>query len=241
MLRALVLGVLVLAVSVYAAGQALRMRRLIRTGQALAAASVRFERPRENGSPRILVVGDSTAVGTGVTDPRGSIAGRFGADFPEADIRNAGINGLKAEGLARGFPASPHADLVVIQIGANDMVQGTPMGEFSRSLASVFEQAKRAGTHVVALHSGNIGLAPLFPWPISAVMRARTLRYRAEYRRIAADAGVPYVDLFHERADDPFRGELRFYGADQFHLSEEGYGEWYRQTRRAMEEAGIAL
>jgi lysophospholipase L1-like esterase len=230
------------ALALYAGYQAVRMRRLIAVGRGLAAHAVRFEQPREGGVPRILVVGDSTAVGTGVTDPRGSIAGRFGQEFPRADIRNAGINGLTALELARDFPAPPRTvDLVMIQIGANDIVQGTPMAEFTRSLASVFDQAKKTGAHVVALHSGNIGLAPLFPWPISAVMRARTLRYGAEYRRIAAEKGVIYVELFHERADDPFRGDLRFYGADQFHLSEEGYAEWYWQTRRAMEQAGISL
>ena len=59
------------------------------------------------------------------------------------------------------------------------------------------------------------------------------MRYRAEYRRIAAEKGVVYVD--------PFRGELRFYGTDQFHLSEEGYGEWYREIRRAMAHADVVL
>ena len=241
-LALLFLGILAVGIIVYAGWQTLRMRHLIRIGKTLAINSIRFEQLRDGGSKRILVVGDSTAVGTGARDRHGSIAGYFGRDFPRAEIRNFGVNGCKAEGLALNFPTlKEHMDLVMIQIGANDMVQGTPMDAFSKSLASVFDQAKLAGTHVVALHSGNIGLAPLFPWPLNSILRSRTLRYGAEYRRIAAEKGVTYVDLFHEKNDDPFKGELRFYGEDQFHLSEAGYLNWYQETRKAMERSGIFL
>ena len=68
-----------------------------------------------------------------------------------------------------------------------------------------------------------------------------TLAVRAAYRRIAAEKGVAYVDLFHERADDPFRGEHSFYGRDLLHLSEAGYGVWYADVRSTMRAAGIAL
>ncbi len=198
-----------------------------------------FEQHPENPRLRILVLGDSTAVGTGVTDPRGSIAGRLGTDFPDADIRNLGINGLRMAGLEANFPNFPPQsfDLVVLQIGANDIVHGTPLPDFSASLSAVFTRATTIGKHVVALHSGNIGLAPIFQWPLDFVMRRRTLIYRQRYQEIAAERGVLYVDLFHEVQDDPFKGE-GFYAADNFHPTEKGYGVWYHDLREAMIKAG---
>lgn len=235
-------SVLVIGAAAYAGWQTVRMLRLIAMGLLLVKDSMPFEQVGTENGPRILVAGDSTAVGTGVRHPSGSIAGRFGQDIPGADIRNIGVNGLKAEGLRQKLLLEhDKVDLVMLQIGANDIVQGTPMDMFAASLSGAFDEAKRIGTHVVALHCGNVGLAPLFPWPLGRIMRARTLQYREEYMRIAAEKGVIYVDLFHEAKDDPFRGELQFYGNDQFHPSELGYDEWYRQTRSAMERAGIAL
>ena len=226
----------------YATWAAMHMMTLITIGGELVAESKAYEQ-KGNGKPRILVMGDSTAVGTGVTDPRGSIAGGLGRDFPDAEIRNLGINGLKVAGLLERFPQYPQDafDLVVIQIGANDIMRGTKLKSFERDLRKAFEGARDIGTHVVALHSGNIGLAPLFPWPVSSLMRSRTLAVREIYRRIAEEEGVIYVDLFHERENDPFKGQARFYGRDLLHLSEAGYEVWYEEVRAAMRDASVNL
>lgn len=237
------LGVIIIAAIAYATVVGIRMLWLVRIGKKLVAESRPFEQANANAKLRILILGDSTAVGTGVRDPRGSIAGRFGWDFPAAEIRNLGINGLRVANLLRNFPSMPSAsfDLVLIQIGANDIMQGTPLSTFERDLGSVFAKAKKIGTNVVALHSGNIGLAPLFAWPLSTMMRSRTLKIREVYKKVAKEHGVTYVDQFHEKADDPFNGEHRFYARDLLHLSEEGYGVWYGEAREAMRSARINL
>ena len=225
----------------YAAAVAIRMHVLIRKSGELVAKSVPFQHLVTHAHPRILILGDSTAVGTGVDDPRLSIAGRFSTEFPDAEVRNLGINGLRTPELARDFPSFPERsfDIVLLQIGANDILRGTPLPEFSRSLEIVFGRARVIGTHVIALHSGNIGLAPLFVWPLNVYFRTRTLRYREIYRQIAQEKGVLYVDLFHEAADDPFADHERFYSADLLHLSGEGYRVWYEDVRAAMKRAGI--
>lgn len=228
--------------TIYAAYVAIRLLSLVGISNELVRQSKSYEQDG-HGGPRILVMGDSTAVGTGVTDPRGSIAGRFGADYPAAEVRNVGINGLRAAGLLQSFPSYPDQsfDLVFIQIGANDIMRGTPAADFTRDLAAVFDKSTLAGKHVVALHSGNIGLAPFFAWPLSVYMRSQTLAYRDAYKRIAAEKGVTYVDQFHEAADDPFNGEHRYYARDLLHLSEEGYGIWYREARTAMAAEDVTL
>ncbi len=195
-----------------------------------------FSRPDPAGHPRILVIGDSTAVGTGTTDPRGTIAGRLGRDYAQAEVINRGVNGLRSAGLDRAFPTvvDGYYDFVLVQIGANDLIRGTPLPAFEASLRSVFRKAKRAGQSVAALHCGNLGIAPLFRmWPVSAYARLKSLEMRALYRRITTEEGVTYVDLFHEPKDDPLRGS-EFYASDGLHLNEDGYAEWYRELRRTL-------
>lgn len=224
---------------------ALRMSWLIHQSAALVEASSPYQQKGLTGHPRILVLGDSTGVGTGTASNKGSIAGRFGQDFPNAEIVNLSVNGLKTGELDASFPSYPAEsfDLVVLQIGANDILQRTPLEEVSKSLTSVFAKANATGKRAVALHCGNVGLAPLFGnWPLNVYFRGKSLKLRAMYRPLAEANGVAYVDLFHEAKDDPFMADMdKFYAADGLHLTEEGYGEWYRQLRNTMTAAGIEL
>ncbi len=222
--------------------QALRFYLHVRQGRELSARSRRFERHITGGVPRILILGDSTAVGTGVSDPEKSIAGRFAADFPNADVWNAAANGKRVGELEKDFPDVPAEsfDLVLLQIGANDILRGTPIERFTASLRAVFAQANAAGTHVVALHSGNIGLAPIFPWPVSSILSARTATYREVYMRVAEEHGVAYVDLFTDAAHDPLAGPGH-YASDDLHLTGKGYGHWYTQIRETMDDRQIVL
>ena len=144
----LIVSVLVpLLIITYAAFFLVRLRlNIVRSG-VLVERSRAFEQHPNHPRLQILILGDSTAVGTGVSDPRGSIAGLFGMDFPDADIQNNGVNGMRVQGLEKNFPSFPKQsfDLVLLQIGANDITKGTPLPEFSASLSSIFYQAKNIG------------------------------------------------------------------------------------------------
>lgn len=237
-----ILAIIGIAVLAWAAFEGMRFYLLVQQSKKLVAQSQAFER-LQDGRPRIVVMGDSTAVGTGTT-PEGSVAGHFGAAFPNASIENVSENGWKIGQLLTAFPSYPPKsfDLIVLQIGANDIMRGTPEKEFEASLGALFDKATAAGTHVVALHSGNIGLAPMFHWPVSRILTARTLRYREIYRRVATEKGVAYVDLFADEEDDVMSKDIaKYYAADLLHLTADGYGTWYDAIRKAMKENDMAL
>jgi lysophospholipase L1-like esterase len=232
-------------VILYAAFIVIRTSLLIGVSTKLVALSKPYQQHVTGGHPRILVLGDSTAVGTGTADNKGSTAGWFGQDFPNAQIINYSVNGLKAGQLDSTFPvySAQSFDLVLIQIGANDIIQRTPAAAFTASLTSVFQKAKLLSPQVVALHSGNVGAAPLFSvWPLNIYFRAKSLQMRTLYKKIAVENGVTYVDLFTEPADDPFLQDIpKYYAADGLHLTEAGYKNWYQQIRSAMTSAGMKL
>src|SRR5580698_9255590 len=82
---------------------------------------------------KVLFAGDSTAVGTGLSDNSYSTAGLFSRDFPDADVENHSQNGLRLKGLANILETLQNKkfDLAVLQIGANDIINLTPMAQIN--------------------------------------------------------------------------------------------------------------
>ncbi|MCC6195343.1 MAG: hypothetical protein IT518_12820 [Burkholderiales bacterium] len=58
----------------------------MRAGDELADHAVAFARDGKAHAPKVLVVGDSTGVGTGAARPEESIAGLLGASYPDVAI-----------------------------------------------------------------------------------------------------------------------------------------------------------
>jgi lysophospholipase L1-like esterase len=240
----LVLGVILVAFIAY---QAIRTRHFIRIGVGLAQAAVPFERRLPGAETRILVIGDSSAVGTGAADPAQSIAGRLGADYPAAEILNEGFNGRKTAELVPRLQelaaAGEHYDLMVIQIGGNDIVRFTPYDEAAASLDQALQLATTMADQVVLLHGGNVGTAKLLPLGTRWIFTQRTKRVRENWLATADRyPTVHYVDIFRRAQHDPFATDPeKFYAADQFHPSGDGYGDWYRFVQQTMVEANSAL
>lgn len=215
----------------------------------LSTRGVYYDRPAYNRSMpqaglRFLFLGDSTAVGTGAGDPSQSTAGYFGQDFPTAEIVNISRNGQKVYELLASFDRYNFKDfdLLVIQIGGNDILKFTPFTNIERDLGGLITKAKSASRHVVILHSGNVGAAPIFHWPFDIIMTERSRRVREIYMRQAKANGVSYVDLFQERDSDLFLKDVpKYYSADLLHPSGDGYRWWYERIRQTLHDAGIVL
>jgi lysophospholipase L1-like esterase len=215
----------------------------ISIGKQFAEEAVPFSRELEAPRIRILTIGDSTVVGTGVSESRFSIAGRLAEDFPEADIINEGQNGLRAADVTRRISLLEGSyDLVLVQAGGNDIIRFTKLEQLRGSVSTILREAKRLSPNVLILHSGNVGLAPFFPWPWSVLASWRAAQVRELYMELAEGAGAHYVDLFTTKEEDPFRHDYaRYYASDGLHLSDMGYGIWYERIRRTMDSAGITL
>ncbi len=214
-----------------------------RLGQSYAKLQP-FERVDESAEIRILILGDSTGVGTGAESDEQSIAGRLGADFPAAHIENNSKNGRKIADLLDAFTASGQRryDLVVIQIGGNDILYLTDYAAIRQGIERVVARARMLSDQIVMLHSGNVGGAPLFIRPISDFYTHRTERVRDIYMEVAAAKGVGYIDLFRERSEDLFLLEAdKYYAPDHIHPSGPGYGWWYERLRETMRQKGFTL
>lgn len=214
----------------------LHFQRLQTIGQTLARAATPFERPTPEATPRILIIGDSTAVGVGTTSAEESVAGMFGKDFPSAHIRNVGKSGLRVAGLPGRLTLvnDEHYDLMVVLIGGNDVVRLTKYSELEHDLESFLVEAKRHATTLVLLSPGNVGDAPIFPRPIGIYVTNRANRLRQIFAAVATRQHVLYVDPFLSHKEDYWlKNRTFYYGADSFH-PRGGYGDWYQQIRAAL-------
>jgi len=234
----IIIGIVLLFVGYHA----LRFRLLINKGIAISAAAVPFQHDTVGASMRILVMGDSSAVGTGSVRPEDSVAGRIAAYYPEAEVLNFGVNGLRVAGLNEKLnnPPPGEFDLVVLQIGGNDITHRTPIADVEKNLREVLQKAKKLADTVIILHTGDLGKAPIWPPLIGRYITKQTLVLRDMYLRVVPEMGATYVDLYGARVDDTFAKDLyRYYGVDQFHLSGDGYGVWFEEIKKVLPKGGV--
>ncbi|MGE5844451.1 MAG: SGNH/GDSL hydrolase family protein [Syntrophaceae bacterium] len=207
----------------------------INRGTQIAEASRPFELRNPGALQRILVVGDSTGVGTGAARPEESVAGRIAAEFPAIEVTNLARNGAKAKDALKQLDSVAEAgfDLVLVQVGGNDILGFTDPGELRDSITQVLTRAGEKGRSVLFISTGNVGLAPAFFPPISWIYTSRTREARAIFMDVSRTLGIQYVDLFRERGNELFLNDPdRYYTPDYLHPSSEGYRVWYEELRR---------
>ena len=230
---------------VYVSAEYARLRWHNSTGRALAECAVPFQALHENPKHRILVIGESTAVGTGAERIEDTIAGRISRAYPHTRVENLGKNGMRTAHLLerlRMLPQELAYDLMILNIGGNDAVFLSPLDDVAKDIAKVLDEAKHRAREVVLWTGGNAATIPAIPLILRYYYRRRSLRVREDFRRAAQQAGAIYIDLFRERKQDPVKKEPRRYVAkDWFHPSGAGYGLWFDELQKTLKEHGIGL
>jgi len=132
--------------------------------------------------------------------------------------------------------AGRHYNLLLLQIGANDVTHLTPYKTAAAEAAQVFALGSQLSNKTIVLTAGDIGLSTVFHWPISALMQGRSLAFRTIFMTQAARfPTVSYIDLYKNKQDDPFGKDVeKYYAPDHFHLTNDGYGIWYSYIQRVL-------
>ena len=218
--------------------QAFRTRHYIQVGVALAEAAdkVKFSQSPSNPNMRILIIGDSTIVGTGTDDPKKSLAGLVGGTFPKAEVVNKGVNGRKTKSLRNDIELLNESyDFIMLHIGGNDLVKFTSLEELEEDVRALLVAAKQKAPKVTLVTSGNLGTSLLLPFGTRWAFTRRTRHVRDIFMRVSKDNEVAYVDLFREPEVDPFYTEPNtYYAADYFHPSSKGYALWYERIEPVL-------
>lgn len=182
---------------------------------------------------RLLIAGESTAVGVGVDTHLAGLAGHTARALAAATGRPVrwrvlGRSGASARDLVTEFNATAapiEADVVVVALGVNDTIRVAPVARWVDALGAVLRGLRRSSPEAAIVVSGvpPMQLFPALPAPLRHVLglRARVLD-RAAVGWVAGQKGVLHVPHFQvDAADVPV-----MFCADRFHPSELGYARW---------------
>lgn len=178
----------------------------------------------------ILIIGDSTGYGTGVKNPKDSIAGRIGSDFPKHRIENQSHNGdTIAAATNRIDEIDQSYELILLQLGANDIIQKRAIPDIVSDLAVLYEQIVVHTDQIVMMSLGDVGAVPAFTGDLAKTYSQQSAAYHTALAQFAAQrANFTYVNLYEDPATDPFVQEPAVYiAADGLHPSAAGYATWY--------------
>lgn len=211
-----------------------------RIGQAraLAQRSEALQHTPVDAARRLLIVGDSTGVGTGASAPRASLAGLLAQAYPGLLIDNRARDGATfADVVGQLEAVSARYDLVLVQAGGNDVIRLRPMDRVQTDIDRVTALARARADRVLLMPAGNVGNAPFFFPPVSWLMSARARSMHGFVREAAVRHQAVYVNLYKDREQDPFARQPELNAADGLHPSDAGYRVWFDEL---MAQGGLA-
>jgi lysophospholipase L1-like esterase len=185
---------------------------------------------------RLLIVGDSTAKGTGASAPEYSLAGLLSRANPTLTVVNNGASEARFEDIAQQLEGDERFDAVLVLGGSNDLFRLTGDAALRDGVRRVAQRARVRADLVVFMPPGNLGnMRFLFP-PWNWWMRYRSRRLHAIVAEAAHANGAQYVSLYQEREYDPFaRHPDRLNARDGLHPSDAGYELWQRELETQVQ------
>jgi acyl-CoA thioesterase-1 len=179
-------------------------RRLLLAG----LAGLAVVRPAFAAGKRVLVFGDSLVAGLGLSDADGFVA-QMQAALDKAGVAvnlvNGGVSGdTTATALARlDWALGDRPDGVLLEVGANDMLQGIDVQTISANLKAILGKLAAAGLPVfMAGMRANPGLGPDYVTSFEAMYPAFAQQYGATLypfflEGVALDPKLNQADTVH--------------------------------------------
>lgn len=202
----------------------------------LTEEAVPFQKPSDDPGIAMLVLGDSTAVGVGASTPKESVAGRAAIAIRAHSVENYAVSGAVVADLPAQIARAKRADydLILIQIGANDIVRLHSPGKTADALGAILKTLPKA-TRVILISAGNVGGSTIVPPLLRPLYTHETLAYHDAFTAMAAAIGITYVNLYTAPGYELIAEHPDVYlAADGFHPSSAGYLLWYTAIQSAL-------
>jgi lysophospholipase L1-like esterase len=206
----------------------------VREAARLLRDSEPFQTQPSGATAGLLIVGDSTAVGTGASGPDNSVAGLISRSHPGVRIVNRATDGAKYADFAVQLQLNDERfDTVLVLGGGNDVIRFTGKAALRASVDKVAALARERGAQVILMPPGNVGNAPFFWPPLSWWMTKRSQVLHDAVRDAARRTGATYVDLYKPKSEDPFALRAKeLHASDGLHPSDSGYLLWVAELDR---------
>ena len=186
---------------------------------------------------RLLVIGESTAAGTGAptheTSLVGHLARALAADGREVAWRAAGRNGARARAVTRDLvPTAADWDPthVVVLTGINDLQLAWRPGAWAADVAALLLAIAATWPRARVVISGlpDVTAIPAIPEPLRRVLARKARRFGWATERAAAATGAVYVPV------DRLPLTREDFSSDGVHPGPAGYARWARALAPAV-------
>ena len=177
---------------------------------------------------RLLCFGDSNTYGY---DPRSYFGSRYPAHVRWTDrlaretgwdVINEGMNGRGIP--AGGFVSLPHADILLVMLGSNDLLNGCSAGETARRMEEFLSRFRSAYHHILLVAPPPMQYGD---WVTEARLLTDSAELADRYRNLAQKLCIHFAD-----AGD-WGVELTF---DGVHFSETGHQAFAAAVRSTLSQ-----
>ena len=192
---------------------------------------------------RYLILGDSTAVGVGGTYELG-IARRTAlhlADDRTVEMKNLGVSGARvADVLHEQLPriGSFVPDLVLLDVGANDVIHLTSARSLERDLARIIQTLRsiHCDIRIVVTGAAAMDTPPRIPRGLRWLAASRTRALNAVFQRTVEREQLTFAPIARETGP-LFRSDPTLFDSDRFHPNDRGYATWIDVIEPALDRA----
>ncbi|TDD71779.1 SGNH/GDSL hydrolase family protein [Actinomadura darangshiensis] len=211
--------------------------------------------PRRGPAYRVVVIGESTAVGVGASrhaealpgflaealrerlrrSVAWSVTGENGATARKittaiVPLLNGGPAGSPANGTPNGGSDGSAPDLVVLTVGINDLIRRRPLRRWTADMSELIAVVRDRYADATVLVAGMppVHRFPALPQPLRSVLGARARTMDRIMREAAAAGGA-----MHAPMDEAMARDRRLFASDGFHPSPAGYRAWAQDLAHA--------
>lgn len=188
---------------------------------------------------RLLLIGESTVSGVGVTTQQLALSGQLAAQLSTRIARPVswqacGRNGARAADCLRELlpqVSEQSWDLVVVVLGVNDTTHLTPRPLWRRQMRELIGAFAGSGVHVLVTAVPPLGLFRALPQPLRAWFGLRAGLLDKDLSRLAPQLGASHVAF-----DMPFEADCL--AEDGYHPSALGYSLWAGGLVASLDQSG---
>ena len=199
--------------------------------------TIPFNRYIDNSNHYCAVIGDSLAMGLGLSNNSYSLSGLLGRDFSNINIETYAKKGLKLGDLKlyshilKYILTRKKYKLIIFIVGANDVIRFTPFSEIESDLNDVIKKFKEKADNVIILHGGDVGRSPLFLPPLNWIYTNRTYKLKNIYEKAQEEYNnVYYINLLDDDYSEDFiKNPKNYFSKDLLHVNEKGVEFAYRK------------
>lgn len=179
---------------------------------------------------RIVMMGDSIGAGCGTENQENSISCVIAREiatslYTDVVLKNVSVIGAQSRDLLDQVDRIKDdlPDIVIISIGANDILWTTSLHQSIMTLSRVVKYLSGRGVEVFVIPCPNLGVLNLVPQPLRYLLGVLSTKYELAQSHVVKSGGGHTLSV-NAILSPMFVSEPEaMFGPDRFHPSEKGY------------------